>query len=85
MDRLLLLIGTLLERSRTYITKIAVPAFSIVETLDVIKDILLGIIARHVIFSIYPLPFEDSEEAFNDGIVVAVSSAAHAALDLVRL
>lgn len=58
MDHLLLQIGTLLEYSRTYITKITVPSFSIVETLDVIKDILLGIISRSVVIAIHSFAFE---------------------------
>jgi hypothetical protein len=37
--------GTFFICNRTYITKIAVPAFSIVEALDVVEDIVLRFIS----------------------------------------
>ncbi len=58
MDRLKLALVTFLIRSRTYITKIAVSTLSVIETLDVIKDILLGFVSCQVSGAINSLAFQ---------------------------
>ena len=46
MDRLKLVLVTFLKRNRTYITKIAVSAFSIIKSFDVIKYIRFRFVSR---------------------------------------
>jgi len=50
-------------------------AFSVVEALDVIKDISSGFGVRFVSTSIDPLSFEHAEEAFSSGIISTTASA----------
>ena len=56
-------------------------SFSIVEYLDVLKQVGPGFISGPVANAIDTLSLEDGEEALDDGIVVAVAGAAHAAVD----
>jgi hypothetical protein len=57
MDCLKLALVTFFKRSRTYITKIAVSTLSVIEALDVIKDILLGFVSCQVSGAIHSLAF----------------------------
>jgi len=56
-----------------------VPALSIVKHLDVIKDFFACLISCFISSSSNSFPLEQLKEAFSHRIVVAVSSAAHAA------
>jgi hypothetical protein len=58
-----------------------VASFSIVEHLDVLKQIGLGFVSRPIAYAVDTLSLKDGEEALDDGIVVAVTGAAHAAVD----
>lgn len=51
--------------------------FAIVEHLDVLEDRPPGFFLCQVFFMIHQLGLERAEEAFGDGIVVAVAFAAH--------
>lgn len=53
--------------------------FAIVKHLDVIKDFFSGLISRFIGSASNSFPLEQLKEAFSYRIVVAVSSAAHAA------
>ena len=57
----------------------------VVEHLDVIEHVLSRLFARFVGPALYPLTLEQVEEAFDDGIVMTVSAAAHRVLDIVGL
>ena len=85
MDRLKLALVTFLKRDRTYITKITVSAFSVIEALNVIKDICLCVISCQLSCAVNPLTFEQPKETFNDGIVIAIAACTHAALNAVLL
>ena len=58
-------------------------AFAVVEALDVLEHILLGFVACQVPGTVHALSFQQTEEALNDRIVVAVAASTHAALDAV--
>lgn len=55
------------------------PALSIVKHLDVIKNFFSRLISRFVGSTPNSFPLEQLKEAFSHRIVVAISSAAHAA------
>ncbi len=57
----------------------------IVEQLDIIEHVAAGLLACFVNLSSDPLGFERSEEALRHGIVVAVSTPAHAGFQIVIL
>ena len=50
--------GTSFERNRTYITKMSVPAFAIIEALDVIKNIGFSFVSSQVARAIDTFTFE---------------------------
>jgi hypothetical protein len=53
--------------------------FGVVKNLDIVEHFAPRFGASAVNLPAAPLPFEQREEAFGDGIVVAVSPPAHAA------
>jgi len=57
----------------------------IIEHLDVIENILSGFVTRFIYLAADPLSFEQIEEAFDDGVIVAVLSADHRMLKIVSL
>lgn len=63
----------------------AVPAFRVIEHIDVIENITSGVFTRRVDLSSDSLPFQKLEKALGYGIVVAVSSPTHAADYIVGL
>ena len=75
--------GTSFERDRTYITKMSVPAFPVIKTLDVIEDIGFRLFSSQVSRAINALSLQQAEEALDNRVVVAVTSCTHAALDTV--
>ncbi len=85
MDRFVSTGGHLLERRWTDVTKIAMTAFPIIETLDVIEYISSSFVAISVANSIHSLSFHHAEEALHDRVVIAIAATAHAALNAVRL
>ena len=85
MDRFESTGGSFLEHDRTDVTKIAMAAFPIIKTFDVLKNIGASFVSISVSNAIYALSFQQTKEALNDGIVIAVAPSAHAALDAVRL
>ena len=50
----------------------------VVEALDVLEQSLLGLLSRSIGIVIDEFGFESSKEAFHDGVIVAIASAAHA-------
>jgi len=62
-----------------------VPAFPIVEHLDVFKDVLCCLVTSRLVPTVHELTLECPEEAFDTGIVPAVACAAHARDEAVRL
>jgi len=56
----------------------SVTALRIVEHLDIVEDILLGIVLGCKGLALDALALQKLEEALSDGIVVAVSTPAHA-------
>ncbi|MCY1311257.1 hypothetical protein D9M70_615400 [compost metagenome] len=60
-------------------------AFRVIEHLDVIENITSGFVTRSVDLSPDSLPLQKLEKTLGYGIVVAVSSPAHAADYIVRL
>lgn len=56
-------------------------SLSIVEHLDVLEQICSGFILVAVADPDDTFPLEDSEEAFHNGIIIAVTRAAHGAGD----
>jgi hypothetical protein len=85
MDRFVKAACPLLECRWAYITKIAVTAFSIVKTLDVIKHIGPCFVSSSVTNPIHAFPFQYPKETLDHCVVVAVATRAHAALDFVLL
>ena len=63
----------------------AVTSFGIVERLDVISDIVSGQLAGLVDFLLDPLFLQATEEGFDHGVVPAISSSAHARLQMISL
>ena len=61
-----------------------VSAFWIVKGFDVLEHAELGFFEVVELSPVGPLVFEAPEEAFHDGVVVAVARAAHRALDAER-
>ena len=61
------------------------PALWIVEHLDVIEDILPGLGTCCVDLSTNALALDELKEAFSNSVVVAVTSAAHALLQIVGI
>lgn len=59
-------------------------AFRVVEHLDVIEDIPLGLFAISVDPPSNSFPLEKLEEALSDRVVVAVAASAHALLQVVN-
>ena len=64
-------------------TKIAVTAFSVVKTLDVVEHVSLGFISSQVTSAVNALALQQAEEALNNSVVVTVATSTHAALDAV--
>jgi hypothetical protein len=58
-------------------------AFSIVEHLDVLKQVGPGFLARPIANTVHAFSLENAEEALDGGIVIAVTGTAHAACDAV--
>jgi hypothetical protein len=58
MDRLKLVLVTLLKHSRTNVTKITMSTFSIIEALNVIKDIISRLLSGQVARAINALTFQ---------------------------
>ena len=58
-------------------------AHRIIDNLDIIENILSGLFSRFVDLAANSLSLEQIEEAFNDGVVVAVTPAAHRMLKIV--
>ena len=58
-------------------------SFSIVEHLDILEQVGPGGLSRSISDPVDALSREDTEEAFDDGIVVTIAGAAHAAVDAV--
>lgn len=61
------------------------PALRIAEHLNVIKDIAPGLFSCPVGFSADTLALEQLEEAFNDCVIVTVSTSTHTLLQVVSL
>lgn len=62
----------------------AMPAFYLVEHLDVIEHITTSILPRGVDFPTEPFPFQKLKKALGHGIAMTVASATHAANQIVR-
>ena len=58
-------------------------ALRVIEHLDVIEHIPSSLVTCFVNPAANPLSFEQIEEAFNDGVVVAVTPPAHRMLKIV--
>ena len=59
-------------------------AFRIVEHLDVVEDVLPGVIPGCIGLALDALTLQQLEEAFSDSIVVTVSTSAHACFQPMR-
>ena len=59
------------------------PTFRVVEHLDVIEDIPPGFLSVVIGFSLDALPLQQLEETLRHGIVVTVTSSAHAGFQVV--
>ena len=70
---------------RTGSAKVAVPMLGIVEPIDVVRDIQSCYVPGGVNALPYSFLLEAAEERLDDGIVPAVSLAAHARLQVVGL
>ena len=62
---------------------VRVLALWVVEHLDVVKHVLPCSLARGVCPPPDPLAFQQLEEAFGDGVIMAVPAAAHAGIEIV--
>ncbi len=60
-------------------------ALAVVPPLDVLKDILAGLLPALVVSAVHPLLLQSGKEALHRGIIPTVSLAAHAAVDLLLL
>ena len=60
-------------------------AFCVVEHLDVIEHIAASILPCVVDFSLNPFPLQKLEKALGYGVVMTVTSTAHAGNQIVRL
>ena len=60
-------------------------ALRVIEHLNVVADILPRVISGFVGFAPDTFALEEVEEAFGNGVVVTVSSAAHAVFKIVLL
>ena len=58
-------------------------AFWIIEKLDVIEDICTSLLTGCIGFTPYAFSLEELEEALCHGIIITVSSAAHASFQIV--
>ena len=58
---------------------------SVVEHLNVLEQIGSGLVSVAVANPVHALSLKGGEEAFHDGIVIAVAGAAHGAFDVVLL
>ena len=58
---------------------------SVIEPLDVIKDIYPGVSASPILPPMYPFPFEYGKEALRHGIGIPVPHATHAADNPMRV
>ena len=58
-------------------------ALRVVEELNVFEDVAPSIIACRVGFSPDPLAFQQLEEAFRNGVVMTVTTSAHAGFEVV--
>jgi len=63
----------------------AVPAFSIVEALDVLEHIGACFVSSPVAGAVDSFPLQQPEETLDNRVVIAVATATHAALDAVLL
>ena len=68
---------------RTSSTKVTMPAFRIVEAVDVIRYIPRGGFTSGIDLPFDPLLLEAAEERLGDRVIPAVSTAAHARLQIV--
>jgi len=60
-------------------------SFWIVEEFDIIEHVLASFLAGRIGFPPDPLSLQELEKAFSNGIIVAVSPAAHAGLQVISL
>ena len=60
-------------------------SLTIVKKFDVVEHVLSCLVVVLVVFSVNPLGFEFSEEAFGGCVIVTVSASAHAADDSVAV
>ena len=58
-------------------------ALRVIEHLDIIENILSGLFSRFVDLAVDSLSLEQIEEAFDDGVVMAVTPPAHRMLKIV--
>ena len=66
------------ELHRRYSIVVAMSPAGIVKKLDVIEDLCPGFVACFVDLALDSLRLQQREEAFSDGVVMAVTSATHA-------
>ena len=67
-----------LELGRGIVAECGVPAQPIVEHLDVLEDILFGVVPRSILAMVDELTLERAEEAFGTGVVSAMAPARQA-------
>jgi len=60
-------------------------SFRIIEEFDIIEHVLASIFAGGVRFPPDPLSFQKLEKAFRNGVVVAISPAAHTGFQIMGL
>ena len=60
------------------VADVPVTAYRIVEHFDIVKNVAAGVLSVFVGPSLDPLTLQELEEALGNGVVVAVSPAAHA-------
>ena len=68
--------GLPLELCRRQLISGTVFALPVVKKLNVVEHILSGFVSCQVNFPTYPLPFQQLEEAFSDGIDAPMSTTA---------
>ena len=56
---------------------------SVVEHLNILEQIGFGLVPAAIANPVHALSLKGGEEAFHDGIVIAVAGAAHGAFDVV--
>ncbi len=83
MDRFVKTACVLFKSHRADVTKIAVAAFPIVKTLNVIEHIGPRLISSLVAYPIHAFPFQYAKKTLDHRIVVAVTAGTHTAVDTV--